>query len=94
MRKQELLMKKYAKIADEVLIENNDPRIVNGKYFTEKFHLHSLRHTFLSHAVNDVNLPLSFAKDIAGHQNISTTERYIVPSQTKNMRNYQKMFTK
>lgn len=88
IRSVQLLMKKYAKIADEILIENNDSRIVNGKYFTEKFHPHGLRHTFLSHAVNDVNLPLSFAKDIAGHQNISTTERYIVPSQAINMRNY------
>ena len=94
IRSVQLLMKKYAEIADEVLIESNDPRIVNGKYFTEKFHPHGLRHTFLSHAVNDVNLPLIFAKDIAGHQNISTTERYIVPSQAKNMRNYQKMFMK
>lgn len=90
----QLIFQKYAKMADEILAANDDLRLVNGKYFTKKFHPHTLRHTFLSYAINDVNLPLSFVKDIAGHQNISTTERYIVPSQVKNMRNYQKMFMK
>ena len=81
-------MKKYAKIADEILMENNNPRMVNGKFFTDKFRPHRLRHTFLSYAVNDVNSLLSFAKDIAGNQNRLTTEKYIVHSQAKNMRNY------
>lgn len=31
-----VINEKYAKIADEVLIEHNDPRIFKGKYFSLK----------------------------------------------------------
>lgn len=42
----------------------------------EKFHLHCLRHTFISNLIR-AGANVNYVKQIAGHSDIKTTERYI-----------------
>ena len=39
--------------------------------------LHSLRHCFISHLVNDLREPITFAAELAGHAKVETTMKYI-----------------
>ena len=43
----------------------------------EKGTLHSLRHCFISHLVNDLREPITVAAELAGHSKIETTMKYI-----------------
>jgi len=43
----------------------------------EKGTLHSLRHFFISHLVNELREPLPVVQELAGHSKIETTMKYI-----------------
>lgn len=42
----------------------------------EKYHLHCLRHTFISNLINK-GVPINHVKELAGHSNIQTTMNYV-----------------
>jgi integrase len=51
--------------------------LVSTIYVAVRGTLHSLRHHFISHLVNNLREPITVAAQLAGHTKIETTMKYI-----------------
>jgi integrase len=51
-------------------------RLVSTIYVAVRGTLHSLRHHFISHLVNNLREPITVAAQLAGHTKIETTMKY------------------
>jgi len=80
-----LLRKYYLKYKPEIYLFNGQTKLQYSstscnklvkKYIEEKYTFHSLRHSCFTHMIEN-GIDIKIIQDIAGHENIKTTEKYI-----------------
>jgi len=80
-----LLRKYYLKYKPEIYLFNGQTKLqysstscnkIVKKYIDNKYTFHTLRHSCFTHMIEN-GIDIKIIKDIAGHENIKTTEKYI-----------------